>query len=130
MRNTLRNIRNHPTVRKFAAATEHHRLTVALTIFVIAALVLTGVSLGMYYMGGFYRFDLSRPDYAKERTEIAKSEAQKDYDTTSPVTKNALATFLTEFDSRQKDLRAYGDFRDQSLSDEDLQLISGSAQPQ
>ena len=130
MKKVIHKIRSHPAVRKFAAATEHHRLTAALVIFVGASLVLTGVSLGMYYVGGFYRFDLSRPDYAVERTEIAKPEPQKEYDTTSPVTKSTITDFLTEFDNRQKDLKAYGDFRDQSLSDEDLQITTGSVQPQ
>jgi hypothetical protein len=130
MKKVIHKIRQHPAVRKFATATEHHRLTVALAIFVVAALVLTGVSVGMYYMGGFYRFDLSRPDFAVERTEIAKPEPQKEYDTTSPVTKSSITDFLTEFDNRQKDLRAYGDFRDQSLGDEDLQITSSSVQPQ
>lgn len=120
---TLRRIRHHPAVRKVAAAANRHKLFAALTLAIVAALALTGVSIGMYYVGGFFRYDLSRPGYEKERTEIAPTQAPKDYDTTSPVTKPVVDDFLKEFDARQKDIKAYGDYRDPSLSDEDLQII-------
>lgn len=124
MKRILRHVKNHPVVRRVTRAANQHKLTAMLVLSVTAALVLVGFSVGAYYFGGFYRYDLSRPGYEKERTEIAKPEPQRDYDTTSPVTKTTIDEFLTEFDSRQKDLKAYGDYRDQALSDEDLQLTT------
>ena len=124
----VNHIRQHPAVRRVAGAANQHKLTAMLILSVTAALVLVGIGVGAYFVGGFYRYDLSRPGYEKERTEIAKPEAQKDYDTTSPVTKKTIDDFLTEFDERQKDLKVYGDYRDQSLSDEDLQLSGANTQ--
>jgi hypothetical protein len=113
----------HPVMRRVAAAADRHKLPAALVLAILAALVLTGLSLSMYYVNGFYRYDLSRPAYEKERGELARPDSQKVYDTTSPVTKAAIDEFLKEYDGRTKNLQAYGDFRDGSLSDEDLQII-------
>lgn len=126
MSRIVNHIRQHPAVRRVAVAANQHKLTAMLVLSVTAALVLVGFGIGAYFVGGFYRYDLSRPGYEKERTEIAKPEPQKDYDTTSPVTKKTVDDFLKEFDDRQKDLKAYGDYRDQSLSDDDLQLTSAA----
>ncbi|HSE60961.1 MAG TPA: hypothetical protein VLA88_01545 [Candidatus Saccharimonadales bacterium] len=114
----------HAAVRRVAEAADKHKLTAALVLAIIATLVLTGISLSMYYVNGFYRYDLSRPAYEKERGELAKPESRKVYDTTSPVDAKAVNDFLKEFDGRTKDLNAYGSFRDSSLSDEDLQITA------
>jgi hypothetical protein len=125
----LSQLQEHPTWRRVANAADRHKLLVALILAVFATLTLTALSLSMYYVNGFYRYDLSRPTYAKERTELAKPESQKVYDTTSPITKSAIDDFLKEFDDRAKNLQAYGDFRDASLNDEDL-LIAPPAEAQ
>jgi hypothetical protein len=121
-------LREHPVSRKVLSVAGRHKLPAALVLAISAALLLTVVSVGMYYAAGFYRYDLSRPGYEKERTEIAKPTPQKEYDTTSPVTKGTIDGFLEEFDARQKDLKAYGDYRDPSLTDEDLLLTNITVQ--
>lgn len=121
-------LREHPVSRKIISVAARHKLPAALVLAIFAALVLTVISVGMYYAAGFYRYDLSRPGYEKERTEIAKPTPQKEYNTTSPVTKGTVDGFLDEFDARQKDLKAYGDYRDPSLTDEDLLLTNVTVQ--
>lgn len=121
-------LREHPVTRKAFNAARRHKLPAALVLAISAALLLTVVSVGMYYAAGFYRYDLSRPGYEKERTEIAKPSPQKEYNTTGPVTKGTIDGFLEEFDARQKDLKAYGDYRDPSLTDEDLLLTNITVQ--
>ena len=108
----------------------HRKLVFSLSIIVLAAIVLTIVSVSLYYYGGYYRLDLSRPGYEHERTEISKPSPDKTYDTTSPVTTKTITDFLTEFDEHQANLKAYGDFRDDSLSDADLQINNQSVQSQ
>lgn len=124
MSRAVQYIRNHPIARRIHHAANTHKLTAALILAIAAALCLTVVSVSMYYVAGFYRYDLSRPGYEKERTELAKPEPVKDYDTTSPITKTTVSEFLQEFDARQKDFKAYGDYHDQSLSDDELQLTN------
>lgn len=118
--NVVTRLRNHPFTHRFVAVGARHKLTVALVLAIAAALALTAISVSMYYAAGFSRYDLSRPGYEKERTEIAKPTAQKEYDTTGPVNKGTVDSFLREFDERQRDLKAYGDYRDPSLTDQDL----------
>lgn len=100
------------------------RLTVALGLAIAGALVLTGVSLTIYKVGGFYRYDLSRPGFEKERVEISTTPTDVVYDTTSPLTKKAVDGFLNELDGHRRNLEAYNAFNNTSLSDEDLQLTS------
>jgi hypothetical protein len=125
--NVIKRLRRYSVVQKVISLANRHKLSAALLLAIIAALTLTVISVSMYYVAGFSRYDLSRPGYEKERTEIAKPTAQKEYDTTGPVNKGTIDSFLREFDDRQKDLKAYGDYLDPSLTDEDL-LIAPAGQ--
>ena len=98
------------------------RLPIALGIAVVVALVLTSISVAVYSLGGFAKFDLSRPGFERERTQIKQADVQKVYDTTSPVTKEAVDAFLKDYDARIKDISSFGNFRDSALEDNDLQL--------
>lgn len=107
------------------------RLVVALVIAISFALGLTVVSVMIYSLAGYNKLDLSRPGYERERKEVQHaSESQKVYDTTGPVTNGAVDDFLLEYDNRAKELGKYGDFRDQALSDEDLQLTGQVSAPE
>lgn len=98
-------------------------LPVALAIAIGVALVMTCISVAVYYMTGFYKLDLSRPGFEAEREDITASTAQKTYDTTGPINAQAIDDFLKEYDTNTNAVNAYGDFRDTaSLSDEALSL--------
>ncbi len=122
MKKLIAKVRTHPTIKRIRVLVAHHRLFVALSLVVLVAIGLVITSVSLYYGTGFYRFDLSRPGYERERSEISQPTPEKTYDTASPVTAATINEFLQEFDARQSDLQAYGDFRDTSLSDEDLQI--------
>lgn len=99
------------------------KLPWALGLAVCLAVVMTCVSVTVYYMAGFYKFDLSRPGYEAERQDVTSSDSQKTYDTTTPVNGAALNTFLGEYDANVNAMRAYSDFRDTAaLSDQSLLL--------
>ena len=101
------------------------RLVVALILAIALALVSTTVSLVIYKVGGYYRYDLSRPGYEKERTEVSTSQSSVTYDTTSALTKENIQTAIDELDGRIKTVNNYNTFKDDSLSDASLQ-ISGN----
>ncbi|MGH7196830.1 MAG: hypothetical protein ACREGJ_03665 [Candidatus Saccharimonadales bacterium] len=101
---------------------KQHKLPFALGLVVFVAVGMTIISTTIYYVAGFAIFDLSRPGYERERDAVTRPEAQKKYDTTSPVTKETIDGFLREFDGRIHDLNSYGNFKDASLGDEGLQL--------
>lgn len=97
-------------------------LPTALGVAVVVAVVLTVVSVLVYHLQGYDRFDLSRPGFESERQSVANGESDKTYDTASPITNQSLDEFLREFDNRTTQLKSYGDFRDPALSDEELLL--------
>ena len=103
---------------------EHHkqsRLPWALGIAVVVAFAMTCLSVTVYYMAGFYKFDLSRPGYESERKNVTGGDTQKNYDTTTPVNAAALDAFLSEYDTNVNAMRTYGNFSDgTALSDKSL----------
>lgn len=98
------------------------KLPLALTGAIVLSLMLTVVSVVWYSLGGSSKLDLSRPGYERERSEVRTTDTQKTYDTTSPVTKQAIDDFLKEYDDRAKELGGYGNFGDNALDDNDIQL--------
>ena len=99
-----------------------NQLVVALVIAISAALTLTAVSLVIYKTGGYYRYDLSRPGYEKERSEIATSSPEVSFDTTSALTTSAVDGYLKQLDDHRKNLDSYNTFTAVGLTDEDLEL--------
>lgn len=102
----------------------HYKLTVALVIAVLLTFVLTGVSLVIYGLGGFSRFDISRPGLEKVRQSLTKPSVEKTYDTTSPVTAKTVESFVNELDDYTGDLKKNDNFAAPSLSDEELQITT------
>jgi hypothetical protein len=104
-------------------------LPLVLGLAIVLTLVMTCVSVGIYYMNGYNKFDLSRPGYEAERLNVTSDDSQKTYDTTSPVNAAALDSFLSEYDANVNAMRAYSDFQDTSvLSDGTLFLEPSSNQ--
>ncbi len=115
--------RARSAIRKVRRIIRAHRLETGLVLVIVATLVLTLVSVAIYKVGGFYRYDLSRPGYEKERSEIATTPSTISLDTTSPVTQKAAAEFINDLDTHRQNLEAYNAFGNSGLSDEDLQII-------
>lgn len=102
------------------------RLETALAVFISATIVLTVVSLTIYKVGGFYRYDLSRPGYEKERAELATFPNNVTLDTTGPINKTTVGEVMTDLDVHRQNLEAYNTFASGGLTDEDLQLLPPS----
>lgn len=107
------------------------KLPVALLLAVVAAVVMTLISVSIYYAAGFYKFDLSRPGYESERDDVVGDNLQRAYDTTSPINSDTLNVFLGEYDTNVDAVRAYGDFSDSdALNDRSLLLEAVSDEDQ
>ncbi len=102
-------------------------LPIALGIAVVISLVLTVVSVIVYYDAGFYKFDLSRPGYEAERQDIATDSGPRTYDTASPVNAAALDSFLGDYDANVNTMRAYGDFGDATALSNQALLLEPNA---
>lgn len=112
----------HTRYLSFRRGMAARRLVVSLCIAISVTLILTAVSLTIYKVGGFYRYDLSRPGYEKERKEISTTPSGATYDSTSPLTQQSVETFLQQLDIRRTNLEQYNTYPDDGLSDDDLQL--------
>ncbi|SRR6266498_2674027 len=99
------------------------KLPMALAGAVLVSIVLTCVSVAWYTLDGTSKLDLSRPGFESERSEVRATDTQKTYDTTSPITKDAIDDFLKEYDDRAKELGGYGSFSDGTLDDSNIQLV-------
>lgn len=98
-------------------------LPVALGIGVAAALLLVGISMGLYLNSNLSRIDLSKPKYAEARTEVEEFPDQQDeYSDEGPVTQETIREAIDLLKERRKELREAGDFTDPVLSDEALGL--------
>ena len=98
------------------------KLPIALGGAIFVSPVLMCISVAWYTLDGTSKLDLSRPGYEQERAEVRTTDTQKTYDTTGAITKEAINEFLMEYDARAKELKAYGDFSDSTLDDNDIQL--------
>lgn len=108
--------------RRVRRAVRKRRLLFALTAAILATLCLTVISVSIYNIGGFYRYDLSRPGFEKVRQEVSTTPTDATYDTTSPLSKEAVDGFFKEFDSHRKNLSDYDTFNNGGLSDDELQI--------
>ena len=110
--------------RRIVLIPEEGRLPFALSLAVVAALILTGISVFMYSATGASKLDLSRPGFERERTEVRNNNSTKVYDTTSPVTSESITEFLKEYDSKVKEVNEFGNFSDKALEESNLQLLT------
>ncbi len=98
-------------------------LPVALSIFIGIALILTIISIGLYYSSNLSRIDLSKPKYADIRSDVLtgkESKPSNKIDTTSPITSESAQRALSDMKQRRKDLQQLGSFDSQILDDAQL----------
>lgn len=94
-------------------------LPVALGISVGVALLLTSVSIGLYFSSNLSRIDLSKPKYADIRRDV-KAAGGEEFKNEGPVTQEAVQEAMKELKQSQAELRELGDFTSSVLDDEQL----------
>lgn len=109
--------------KKTHAYLRARKLPFALFIVIAATLLLTVISLAIYKIGGYSRYDLSRPGFEKERAKISTTPTEVSFDTTSPLSQQGVDGFLKTLDQHRKDLDTYNAFGNGGLSDEDLRIV-------
>lgn len=119
-------IRHHVSrhMRALRKKLRTRRLVIALCIAFGLTAVLTIASLIVYKVGGYYRYDLSRPGYEKERSAVTSSQTTVTYDTTSLLNKSNTGNAIQDLNDRLKSINDYNTFKEDSLSDSELQLTT------
>lgn len=98
-------------------------LPVTLAICIVIALILTSISIGLYFNSNLSRIDLSKPKYADIRGDVLSNEPeeqQEELDSDSPITREAIQEAIVEMKQRREDLRQLGDFDSEVLENAQL----------
>lgn len=98
-------------------------LPFVLAICIIIALILTSISMALYFSSNLSRIDLSKPKYAGIRRDLlpaAETSDQEDFDTDSPITRESVDEAIKEMQRRRNDLQNFGAFNSPVLDDAQL----------
>lgn len=117
----------NPLARVKAVAAKH-QFTMAITLTIIVAFIMTAVSLSLYVSSGAIQLDLSRPGYEAARKELIKPEEKKDFAANGPINKEALDEYQKQFDAQRTELNRIGKYEDKGLDDDALVLSSEATQ--
>ncbi|HET6622632.1 MAG TPA: hypothetical protein VFG56_01730 [Candidatus Saccharimonadales bacterium] len=109
--------------------TSQHKLLAAITGAIFVAMVLTVVSMSLYYSTGAEVLDLSRPGYEAVRQAVnEKSHEDATFSGDGPVNQEVVEQFQGLYADSRKDLKSIDDFSNQKpLSDDSLNLSPKSA---
>lgn len=93
-------------------------LPMVLAVSIGIALLLTSISVGLYFASNLSRIDLSKPKYADIREDVLNGGETQDeaLDRDSPLTSESVGQAIEEMQSRRSDLRQLGGF-DTSILD-------------
>lgn len=94
-------------------------LPVALGISIAIALLLTSISMGLYFSSNLSRIDLSKPKYADVRQDVRTAD-QEEFDNEGPITQEVIQDAIKKLEQDRKDLRALGDFTSPALNNKQL----------
>lgn len=88
---------------------------------VLLAVVLTIISIAIYYITGAYRLDLSRPEYESRRSEIVEADKETDeFKAQGAVDEESLNEFLKLYDKETTPILKTKPFTNDVLGDEEL----------
>lgn len=104
--------------------TAHHRLIVAISGAILTAMLMTAVSLSLYFTSGAHVLDLSRPGLETTRETIDKSTFDADeFEQDGPINHGVIDDFEKIYQDGRRHLQAIDGFNNQrSLSDDSLRL--------
>lgn len=99
-----------------------HQFACFISLCVVVAVVMTGISLTLYRASGAIKLDMSRPGYEKVRKAVEDSDDDKPFASSGTLDKEALRDFDDRIKKLQDDLDKLGDYDSADISDEDLLL--------
>ncbi len=109
--------------RKFSKIISQYQLVSMIIVALLIAVVMTGVSLWLYWTSGAFRLDLSRPGYEQVRGEVVQDDKEeKPFSPSGSITPSVIDDFNARLDSQQNDLSKMDNFSSEALSDSNLGL--------
>lgn len=92
----------------------------ALGIALIAAFLMTCLSVYMYVRSGVSNIDLSRPGYEAVRKDIQSVDNSQDFSSSGPLDAQTVDQFNSLYVSQSKNLHSFDDFTKDVTSNDSL----------
>jgi hypothetical protein len=115
---------------RFAEIIERHRITYGVVGALIAALLLTMVSMALYISSGASRLDLSRPGYEKIRGEVQTDSNEGSFSSSGPISSSVLKDFQQRYNKHRGILNKLDTYATNALDDSELQIVPTPASNQ
>lgn len=101
---------------------QRHRIIYGVMAALIAAMLLTVISMALYVSSGASRLDLSRPGYERLRSEVKQGESEETFSPTGPMNSSVANDFQSRFDRHRSTMNKLGTYNTNALDDEQLQI--------
>jgi|GEM_PF-158856 len=101
---------------------DRHRLSLLLIITVLITIVMTSVSVALYYRSGAAQLDLSRPGYRSVSDKVEQSDKIDTYSGIGPVTTSTIQEFMKLYDAQASKAKAVDAFNGDPLNPEVLEF--------
>ena len=101
---------------------DKHRLSLLLALSVLGALILTVVSVFLYYNSGAAQLDLSRPGYRSVSDKVDQVDEIDTYNASGPVNKETIDAFIKQYDTQASKAKAVDAFNGDPLNPEVLEF--------
>lgn len=107
-----------------------HRLTGAIALSILIALVLTMISVSLYIRSGASRLDLSRPGYEKVREQVSNEDENDTFSASGPMNVDVIDEFQALYTKKRATIGKLDPFSPTVLEDDSIRLLNVTDQPQ
>jgi len=104
-----------------------HRFLILLVVTIVVSLILTCVSVAVYYTSGAAQLDLSRPGYQSVSGQIEKDTDVDEYGAFGPVNKSTINEFTKTYDKQAAKAKGVDAFNGDPLNPEVLEFGTANA---
>ena len=120
----------HPVLDKFDGLTKKYGLPFGILLAILFAVLMTFISMALYFVSGTAKLDLSRPGYESARQQIRRDEnIVENFSPNGSLDENIVNGFLKTYDKEAKELQQYGTFDQEILDDSQIGLVSPQVAP-
>lgn len=105
-----------------------HRFVVLLAGATLIALVLTTISITIYYRSGAAQLDLSRPGYRSVSDKVEKDTTDDSFSASGAVTKDVIEEFIKLYDAQAAKAKGVDAFNGDPLNPEVLEFGSAAGE--
>lgn len=117
---------NLEPIRKFFFA---HRLTVAIGLAIVIALLMTTLSVSLYIRSGASRLDLSRPGYEKVREQVTTDNESDTFSPSGPMNVEVVDQFQSLYTKKRAAIGKLDPFSPSVLDDDSIRLLNTPVAP-